>query len=220
MNNLPHPDLIIYGGAFDPPHNGHLLCVQLATTRFPHAQLLICPTYAPLRDATSIPKNTMLDFNDRLHLAQIVFTGEQITVSDLEARLPRPTLTANTLQLVRKKFQAQRLALLLGQDQFSSLQDWQRVQEITAHTDIIVARRHDAVSLSESASQLAHTLATTFVWEEQQQRYAAEKFSVYLLASKSLNISSTAIRERLRHKQTLHDVLPSAVVNFFSNNEK
>ena len=218
MNDFPHPDLIIYGGAFDPPHNGHLLCVKLATARFPHAQLLICPTYAPLRDATSIPKDTLLDFNARLHLAQTVFTGKQITVSDLEARLPHPTLTANTLQLVRQKFQAQRLALLLGQDQFSSLQDWQRVQEITADTDIIVARRQDAAPLAESAAQLAHTLATTFVWQAQQQRYAADTFSVYLLAPKSLNISSTAIREHLRHKQTLHDV-PTAVADFFSNNE-
>ena len=219
MNNLPHPDLIIYGGAFDPPHNGHLLCVELATARFPQAQLLVCPTYAPLRDATSVPKNTLLDFNARLQLAQAVFTGKHVTVSDLEASLPRPTLTANTLQVVRKKFQKQRLALLLGQDQFSSLKDWQRVQEITAATDIIVARRNDAADLADSATQLAHTLATTLVWEEQQQRYAAAQFSVYLLAAKSLNISSTAIREHLRHKHTLQDV-PLAVADFFSNNEK
>ena len=215
MNSFSDPDLIIYGGAFDPPHNGHVLCVQLARQRFPHATVLVCPTYAPLRDATSVPKKTLLDFEARLHLAQAVFVGKGISVSDLEARLPRPTLTANTLQVVRKKFQRQRLALLLGQDQFSSLRDWQRVQEITACCDIIVAQRTPAAAMADSAQRLADCLATTLVWDEQRQRYADAQFSVYLLEAKSRNISSTIVREQQRHGKALPDV-PTAVADFFN----
>lgn len=218
MNNFPDPDLIIYGGAFDPPHNGHLLCVKLVKQRFPQAELLVCPTYAPLRDATSVPKNTLLDFDTRLQLAREVFKGKGITVSDLEARLPRPTLTANTLQVVRKKFNRQRLALLLGQDQFSTLREWQRVEEITACCDIIVAHRDKADALEDSATQLAHTLATNLEWDTKRQRYADTTFSVYLLASKSLNISSTAVRERQRQGQALQNV-PAAVADFFTDKE-
>ena len=218
MNNFPEPDLIIYGGAFDPPHNGHVLCVKLAKQRFPAAELLVCPTYAPLLDATSVPKNTLLDFEARLQLARAVFKGKGITVSDLEARLPRPTLTANTLQVVRKKFNRHRLALLLGQDQFSTLREWQRVEEITAGCDIIVAHRTAAAAIADSAQQLARSLATSLEWDGKRQRYAAAEFSVYLLASKSLNISSTVVRERQRQGQALQDV-PTAVADFFTDSE-
>ena len=218
MNSFPDPDLIIYGGTFDPPHNGHLLCVKLATARFPQAEVLVYPTYAPLRDATSVPKNTLLDFDARLQLAQAVFEGKGITVSDLEARLPCPTLTANTLQVVRKKFNRQRLALLLGQDQFSILREWQRLEEITACCDIIVAHRAEAASLEDSAQQLAHSLATTLEWDAKRERYADAKFSVYLLALELLNISSTAVRERQRQGQALHNV-PAVVADFFTDSE-
>ncbi len=218
VNSFPDPDLIIYGGAFDPPHNGHLLCVELVRQRFPHAALLICPTYAPLQDATSVPKHTQLDFAARLQLARAVFTGEGITVSDLEARLPRPTLTANTLQVVRKKFNRHRLALLLGQDQFSTLWEWQRVEEITACCDIIVAHRAEAAPLADSARQLAQSLATTLAWDAPRARYAEARFSVYLLAAKLLSISSTAVRERQQQGLALQDV-PAAVATFFTHNE-
>lgn len=216
MNDRISPDLIIYGGTFDPPHDGHLLCVKLATARFPQAQLLICPTYAPLRDATTVPKNTLLTFDERLQLANAVFQGERVTVSDLEARLPRPSLTVNTLQLVQRKFHSQRLALLLGQDQFSSLRDWQGVQEIVTICDIIVARRRAATPLADSAAKLATTLATTLAWQEKQQCYSNGAFSVYTLVPELLNISSTAIREACRRGQQLHSV-PAAVATFFAN---
>ena len=219
VNSFPDPDVIIYGGAFDPPHNGHMHCVKLARQRFPHAAVLVCPTYAPLRDATSVPKQTLLDFKARLHLARAVFKGKGITVSDLEARLPRPTLTANTLQMVRKKFPRHRLALLLGQDQFSTLYDWQRVQEITACCDIIVARRADAATLADSATQLAHYLATSLVWDSQRQRYANANFSVYRLAAELLNISSTAVRAQQQRGAALPDV-PTAVADFFRKGEQ
>ena len=216
VNSLPDPDLIIYGGTFDPPHNGHLLCVKLATARFPPAEVLVCPTYAPLRDATSVPKHTLLDFDVRLRLARAVFQGKGITVSDLEARLPRPTLTVNTLPVVQKKFNRHRLALLLGQDQFSLLREWQRVEEITACCDIIVAHRAEAASLADSAQQLAHSLATTLEWDAKRERYTDAKFSVYPLASELLNICGTAVRARQRQGLVLQDV-PAAVADFFTD---
>lgn len=217
MHSLPDPDLIIYGGAFDPPHNGHLLCIKLARRRFPHASVLICPTYAPLRDATSVPKHTLLDFDTRLQLARAVFKGKGITVSDLEAHLPSPTLTANTLQVVLKKFTHQRPALLLGQDQFSTLREWQRVKEITACCDIVVAPRAEAAMVADTVKRLAHGLATTLAWDAKRKRYLSAKFSVYLLASESLNISSTAVRLRQRQGQVLQDV-PAVVADFFTDN--
>ncbi len=219
MNNLPDPDLIIYGGTFDPPHNGHLLCVKLAQQRFPYATILVCPAYVPLRDATSVPKQTRLDFKTRLQLTQAVFAAEKITISDLEAHLPRPTLTANTLQTVRKKFPRHRLALLLGQDQFSTLRDWQRVEEITTCCDIIVARRTAAAPLADSATQLAHRLTTDLSWDSQRQRYADNNFSVYLLAAEWLNISSTAVRRQLQHNTAFLSDVPTVVADFFRKNE-
>ena len=218
MHSLPDPDLIIYGGAFDPPHNGHLLCIRLARQRFPHASVLVCPTYAPLRDATSALKNTLLNFDTRLQLARAVFKGKGVSVSDLEAHLPSPTLTANTLQVVLKKFTHQRPALLLGQDQFSTLREWQRVAEITACCDIVVAPRAGTDRVADSARRLADHLATTLAWDAKHKRYLSAKFSIYLLASESLNISSTAVRQRQRQGQVLQDV-PAVVADFFADNE-
>ena len=152
----------------------------------------------------------------RLQLARAVFQGKQVTVSDLEARLPRPTLTANTLQLVQREHRAVRLALLLGQDQLSGLPDWQRVQEITAACDIIVARREKTAPLANSVQKLATRLNTKLTWDAARQCYATQCFSVYLLATKLLNISSTILRAHCHEQQELQNV-PPAVVDFFNN---
>lgn len=220
VNNFPLPHLIIYGGTFDPPHDGHLLCTKLAVARFPQAKVLVCPSYAPLLDPTAmLKKTTMLDFNTRLQLARAVFQGERIAVSDLEAHLPQPTVTINTLRFLQKKRPKQRLALLVGQDQFASLHTWVQVQDIVACCDIIVARRPKAQSLDTSAQTLSHMLGMPLDWDAEQQRYVSTTFSVYLLEEELLDISSTVLRKGHQQGQELQDV-PTAVANFFNNKER
>ena len=219
VNNLPLPHLIIYGGTFDPPHDGHLLCTKLAAARFPQAEVLVCPSYAPLLDPTiMLKKTTMLDFNTRLQLARAIFQGERLSVSDLEAHLPQPTATINTLQFLQKKRPKKRLALLIGQDQFASLHTWVQAQDIVACCDIIVARRPNAPALDSSAQTLSQMLDVPLAWDAEQQRYVSTTFSVYLLEEELLDISSTALRKGYQQGQELQDV-PAAVANFFNHKE-
>ena len=215
INNFPDPSLIIYGGAFDPPHNGHVLCTQLALTRFPQAEVLVCPAYAPVQGTTSVPKNTLLAFEERLQLARDVFKDDRLTISAIEARLPFPSRTINTLIEVQEKLNPQRLAILIGQDQLDNLKDWERVQDIIAATDIIVARRTGAAPLADSIQQLEQALDISLDWDEQRTRYAHANFSIYPLTSELLDISSSELRKNLQNNQALHEV-PSAVRDFFA----
>ena len=51
MTGMPEgtkdPDIIIYGGAFDPPHQGHIDSIDCLHRRFPHAEILVIPGKIP-----------------------------------------------------------------------------------------------------------------------------------------------------------------------------
>lgn len=207
------PQLVIFGGTFDPPHNGHLLCVELALLKFPAAQLLICPTYAPLFDTRIIPKKTLFDFATRLRLVRKTFTDARVSVSDLEKEMPRPNLTVNLLAALNTPKQ-ERMALLIGQDQFSSFKDWQRVEEMTAVCDLIVARRSGSPPLDQAMATLAAQLGVEMLWQEEKQCYISSLFSVYILADRLLDASSTEIRTRYQNGEDVGQVVPAVVINF------
>lgn len=207
------PQLIIFGGTFDPPHNGHLLCVELALLRFSVAQLLICPTYAPLLDTRIIPKELLFNFATRMHLVRGVFTDERVSISDLEEKMPRPNLTVNLLSALRVQRQ-ERLALLLGQDQFSSFKDWQRVEEIIMVCDLVVARREGSPPVDQAMASLAAQLGVEMLWQEKNQCYTSAQFSVYILADRLFNISSTEVRARCQNGRSVEQIVPAAVRDF------
>ncbi|MFW7382023.1 MAG: nicotinate (nicotinamide) nucleotide adenylyltransferase [Oligoflexus sp.] len=155
---------IFYGGSFDPPHLGHEACVRLAYELDPAAEIYVVPAYVPPAGAGQV-KQTEAGFEHRLAMCRLAFPqvlpAAQVHVSDIEAKLPAPSYTLQTIQALMQKDPDKSWTLLMGADQLANLGRWHKVAELLQHVNLLVIGRQMADStdsLEESLQNLAHSL--------------------------------------------------------------
>ena len=84
----------------------------------------------------------LLDDNARLELAQLAVRDiPNITVSDYEFHLPRPSYMVHTLEHLRKEFPEREFILIIGADNWERFPMWYESEEILAHHQVIVYPR-------------------------------------------------------------------------------
>jgi nicotinate-nucleotide adenylyltransferase len=117
----------LYGGVFDPPHNGHVALAHAALEHFDLQQLLVLVVVDPGH------KSVELEFEQRFRLARLAFGG-----------LPRteihPEAHARTVDAMRKHHFADAL-FLVGADEFVAFPAWKEPDEVLSLTRLAVATR-------------------------------------------------------------------------------
>lgn len=132
------PDLVIYGGAFDPPHAGHVACVALVQAVLPTARIKIVPGLKP-PVAGGAMKSPVASFADRLAMCRLAFPG--VEVDAIEERLPIPNYTFRTIEALAATEPGLRLGWLIGSDQLEAFAGWRNPQRILDLADLIVVSR-------------------------------------------------------------------------------
>ena len=124
----------VFGGQFDPPHNGHLAVVRAATKQLGLDRVLVVPSARPPhRPAPATPAET------RYRLAQAAFAGEPgVEVSRIEIDRDGPGYTAKTLEALSGP--DRELYLILGADQLAALESWNRPSGYGAGPAAVAAR--------------------------------------------------------------------------------
>lgn len=102
----------IFGGAFDPPHMGHIEICRWALEELGLDAVWVIPCFLH-----PFGKN-MTAFEDRLAMCQLAFSsfGKSVVVSDVEQKLGGISVTRRTLEHLLKKNPDTQFSLLLGED--------------------------------------------------------------------------------------------------------
>lgn len=114
----------LYGGRFDPPHNGHVALAAGAKAAFaiPHLRVLVAER--PAHKATSTPAET------RLELARAAFPHDDVVLD------PYP----RTIELLRGEAFVDPL-FVLGADEFCDFASWQEPEAVLELTELAVGTR-------------------------------------------------------------------------------
>jgi nicotinate-nucleotide adenylyltransferase len=131
--------IAMFGGAFDPPHLGHVAIARAALDQLELDLLLVVPTGQPWHRAGAAS-----DPEHRLAMARLAFSGiERVLVDDAELRRAGPTYTVDTLDALRHSHPMAELILILGQDQASNLERWHRWQDVLEIATLCIVGRDD-----------------------------------------------------------------------------
>ncbi len=115
----------LYGGAFDPPHRGHVELARAAKRELGIDRLLVLVAAAPGHKAVATSATA------RLALARAAFPADDVVLDEY----PR------TIDTLRAHSDWHDAIFLIGADQFSGLLDWKEPDEVLERVRIAVATR-------------------------------------------------------------------------------
>jgi nicotinate-nucleotide adenylyltransferase len=180
----------VLGGTFDPIHMAHLLLAEQAREQLHLDRVLFIPAGDPWRKA----HREVAPAQDRLEMTRLAVAGEAgFEVDDCEVTRDGPTYTADTLRDLRGRCgQDGELFLLLGEDALADLPFWHDPEGIAEQATIVVAPRGGAV-LPE------------LPFDDER---------VVRIKMPFMEISSTDLRDRAHHGQSLRYLVPDAVAAY------
>ena len=187
----------IYGGAFNPPHVGHIRAAAYGAEALGLSKVLLIPTNISPHKAS--PRNTATPAQ-RLRMLEIAAEGNSaLQVSDIEVTRGGQSYTFETVLQLQKENPDTRLVLFMGTDMFLSFLNWKNPQIILENADIGVFYRGDRNEEAQIAKQaeLLRTMGGV----------------VHLIENPVTQISSTVLRSLLVFGST-GDYLPAGVEDY------
>jgi nicotinate-nucleotide adenylyltransferase len=188
----------ILGGAFNPPHIGHLVCAQEALLQLELDQVLFVPTgEPPHRELEDDPGAEV-----RLEMVELAIAGDtRFAASRIEIDREGPSYTADTLAAMREADPDHELFLILGGDQAAALPDWQEPERVLERATIAVVERVNW-SRNAIAIKMARLRGSDAV------RY---------LDMPLIQVSSSAVRRRARQGKPIRYFVPDQVMSLIGS---
>ena len=115
----------LYGGAFDPPHRGHVELARAAKDALGLDRLLVLVADAPGHKRVETPGAA------RLALARAAFPDDEVVLDE----------HARTIDLLRAHPDWAGATLVIGADQFADFLSWKEPDEVLRHVRVAVATR-------------------------------------------------------------------------------
>lgn len=128
----------IFGGSFDPVHNGHISLVRsfLKSGLIDDLLILLTPDPPHKKDIKKV------SYLHRMEMLKLAFPKTaKITISDLETTLPLPSYTFQTIQYLEKNYPDICYYLCIGEDSLAAFETWYKYEEILARVDLLTAER-------------------------------------------------------------------------------
>ncbi len=185
----------ILGGAFNPPHIGHLVCAQEALVQLGLDRVLFVPVgVAPHREIEHDPGAEV-----RLELAELaVAEDERFETSRIELEREGPSYTSDTLEQIAKESKEDELFLILGGDQAAALGTWHEPAKVLERATVAVFER---VSWGRNAI----IIKIGRLPGAQRVRY---------LDMPLIQVSSSSIRRRVRAGAPIRYLVPDKVADY------
>lgn len=190
----------IFGGAFNPIHNGHINMVKEAFADLKLQKMLIIPTCkSPHKDTELLP------FEHRAEMCRLAFSDlideGKFEISDIEQEMGGTSYTILTVRELKKRYPSDAVFyLIIGGDMLFYFDKWYRYEALLGECKVVAAARE--------ASEYSDMV-----------EYATEMGRIKVLNLNVTELSSTEIREKIRNGGDIKGLVPDAVADYIKENK-
>ena len=193
----------IFGGSFNPIHNGHIHVAHTALTQahLDQVWMMVSPQN-PLKTHEQLP------YALRYHLTRIALHGDDtIHASAFEASMPTPSYTWHTLQALQQHYPQHVFSLIIGQDNWENFHKWYHWQDILTHHSVIVYPREQTNKQDNSSTQAPPVIQPVML---------NAQMPVKILTGQFLPVSSTDIRQKIQRGENVSNLVPTIIQPFLT----
>jgi nicotinate-nucleotide adenylyltransferase len=177
----------IFGGSFDPVHNGHLVVARAAAEALGLAQVHLIPaSRQPLKQGEHGASAA-----HRMAMVRLAVKGDPVLRADAtEVDRGGTSYMVDTLRTLEAEYPEDQLSLLIGADAAAALSLWRDVDEVVRLARIVVMTRPGAAP--------------------------PDGASFDLLSVPEVDVSATEIRRRVAGGETLEGLVPESVAQYIA----
>jgi nicotinate-nucleotide adenylyltransferase len=134
----------VFGGTFDPVHNGHIEIIKNAQIELPIEHMFIVPVYRnPFKNS-----NIATDYKRVEWLRKSLENIKDITILDFEIKQHKPSYTIDTIKYILDSFNITKLYLIIGADNIDTLSSWKDYTELVLLVEVVVITR-DGIKIDD-----------------------------------------------------------------------
>ncbi|HYX30440.1 MAG TPA: nicotinate-nucleotide adenylyltransferase [Pyrinomonadaceae bacterium] len=210
----------IYGGTFDPVHNGHLEVARRVLQLFKLDELIFVPACVPPHKRT---RKLTSAFHRFAMLALATVADQQLLVSTVELDAPDQPYAVNTVERMRETFGDEtELFFIVGADSWLEITTWKEWQRLLTLCHLIVATRPGFDLKAFDRENIPVTVIDSTAGRHAQLEIStlSGKRSVVLTDLAMVDISATAIRAAAHAKEfeKLISMVPPQVAAYIEKN--
>lgn len=144
--------LLLFGGTFDPPHNGHMQLLKSAIDAVQPDKVVVMPAGIPPHKAASATPASL-----RLTMCQCFLPlHPDLVVSDWEIGRGGKNYTIDTVEMLEQRYPGAELFLSVGSDMLTTFTEWKNWRALLQKTTLVVQSRYcgDDANLEAAARAL------------------------------------------------------------------
>ncbi|MEX0622689.1 nicotinate (nicotinamide) nucleotide adenylyltransferase [Saccharospirillum sp.] len=140
MSSSQRPLMALFGGTFDPFHDGHAQLCDLVLSHPEVTQLRVVPCQIPaLKDEAQATPEQRLEMLERWVASRS--DEDRLLVDDRELRRPGPSYTLDTVRDLHLEYPDSQTVFVLGADAFAGMAQWRGIEDLIQETHFWVFGR-------------------------------------------------------------------------------
>lgn len=205
----------IFGGSFNPPHNGHINSLNTVLKKIGLDKIYVIPALQnplklPVEGPTPKQRYEMLTKALESYSHQFVPDEQELLRGGL-------SYTIDTIKSFRKKVKAEDLYLIMGVDNFEIFHEWKDYESILEEANLVVTTRpgYEFPQTQQELPGFLKNLVAEFDFNFVELKTGR---SIQFITLNDMDISSSILRKKLRVGQPVDQYLPLSVEKYIKEN--
>jgi len=194
----------LFGGTFNPIHNGHLIIANHVRSVFRLDKIIFVPSYAPPHKTEFLPPEHRSEMVRRAIRSNINFE-----ISHMEIDRGGESYTLDTLQyfLSLDNNKNKEVSFIIGSDAFTQIATWDDYKTLLSLCRFIVVTRPNQYQIdAEAEKECDYTIKTLGLAD----------YNIEILSIPRIDISASYIRRSIRAKKSVQYLVPDIVIDYIS----
>ena len=188
-------EIAVFGGTFNPPHNGHIHLLKAFESSINFDKILIVPSAIPPHKKAQ----SLVSGEHRINMCRLAFP--EAGICDYEVKRGGKNYTADTLEHLKKLYPDSNLYFIMGTDTLLSFNSWHEPQRILKNAVLLCDLRDDNITAKEL------------------EKFALQKLGLkreqFIISEvKPLELSSTEVRDKIKKGEDISSLVPEGVAEY------